>query len=113
MATSVLPSPVFISAIALFVQDHAADQLDVKRSQAEHAARGFAGNGEGRDQQVVERLAVGQLLAELDGLGSQRFVGERLGLRLQRVDRIDLGLVGPRHGDRSMSRRFCGRCRRD
>ncbi len=56
------------------MQDHAADQLDVKRSQAEHAARGFAHDGKGRDQNVVERLAVGEQLAEFDRLGRELLV---------------------------------------
>ncbi len=48
------------------MQDHAADQLYVKRSQAEHAAGAFAHDRKGRNEQIVERLAVRQLLAKLD-----------------------------------------------
>ena len=43
--------------------------------QAERALGGLADHGEGRDQQVVERRAVGELLAELGGLGAQLVVG--------------------------------------
>ena len=53
------------------VQHHAADQLYVKRPQAERALGGLAHHREGRDQQAVEGGAGGQLLAELGGLGAQ------------------------------------------
>ena len=77
------------------MQDDAADQLDVKRSQAERPPRAFAGNGKSRDQQVVQRLAISQLLAELNGLGSQGLIGKRFGFSFQGVDGIDLGFVAP------------------
>ena len=44
------------------VEHHAADQLDVERPHAERALGGLAHHREGRDQQVVERRAVGELL---------------------------------------------------
>ena len=44
------------------VQHHAADQLDVEVPHVQHAAAGFADDGEGLGQQVVERLAVGEAL---------------------------------------------------
>ena len=47
-----------------FVQDHAADQLHVEMALAERALGGFAHGGEGRHQNVVERLAFGELLLE-------------------------------------------------
>jgi hypothetical protein len=47
------------------VQHHAADQLHVVMAHAEHAARGFAADGEGFGQQLVERFAVGDALLEL------------------------------------------------
>ena len=49
----------------------------------------LAHGGEGRHQDVVERLAVGDLLLEVVGARAQRVVGERLELRLERVDRVD------------------------
>ena len=58
----------------------------------EEAAARLAAGGERLDQQVVERLARGQPLAELGGLAAQLLVGHRLELRLQGVDRVDLGL---------------------
>ena len=45
------------------VQHHAADQLHVEMALAEGALGRLAHGGEGRHQQVVERLAVGELLA--------------------------------------------------
>ncbi len=50
------------------VQHHAADQLHVEVPHVEHAASGLAHDGEGFDEQIVERLAVGDALAELVGL---------------------------------------------
>ena len=76
-----------------FVQDHAADQLDIERPQPKRTPRGFAGNGEGRNQEVVQRLAVCQLLAEFHGLCSQRFVGKRFGFCFKGIDGSHLGLV--------------------
>ena len=53
---------------------------------AERAFGCLADHGEGFDQQIVEGLALGQALAELDGLGAQGVVGELLERRLQRID---------------------------
>ena len=75
------------------VQHHAADQLDVEMALAERALGGLAHGGEGRNQDVVERLAVGELLAEFGGAGLQRLVGQRGDLGLQRVDGVDAGLI--------------------
>ena len=68
------------------VEHGAADQLDVEVPHVEHAAAGFADDGEGFGQQVVEDLAVGEPLAELGGLAAQLRVGQRLNRRLQGVD---------------------------
>ena len=75
------------------VQHHAADQLDVEMALAEGALGRLAHGGEGRNQKVVERLAVGDLGAEFGGAGLQRLVGERGDLGLQRVDGVDAGLI--------------------
>ena len=68
------------------VQHHAADQLHVEVPHVQHAPAGFADDGEGFDEQIVERFAVGDALAELDGLGAELLVGQRLDLRLERAD---------------------------
>ena len=65
---------------AAFVQDHAADQLHVEMALAERALGGLAAGRERRHQDVVERLAVGELLPELVGARAQRLVGELLQL---------------------------------
>ena len=52
------------------------------------AAAGFAHHGEGLDQQIVERFAVGEPLAELDGFGGEILIGEALHLRLEIVDHV-------------------------
>ena len=74
-----------------FVQDHAADQLDVEMALAEHALAGLADGGESRHQKIVERHAFGELLLELVGTGAQRLVGQRFELLLKRVDRSTRG----------------------
>ncbi len=54
---------------AAIVKDHAADELDVERAHAEHAARRFADRGEGRDEHIVESGAIGEVGLELLGAG--------------------------------------------
>ena len=76
-----------------FVQDHAADELHVEVPLAERALRRLAHRREGIRQKGLERRAVGDLLAELVGLGAQLRVAQPLVLRLQSVDRVDHGLV--------------------
>lgn len=75
------------------VQHHAADELDVEMALAERALGGLAHSGEGRHQDVVERLAVGELLLEFGGARLQGLVGEFGDFRFQRVDGVDAGLV--------------------
>ena len=58
------------------VQHHAADQLDVEMAHVEDAAAGLADHGEGFDQKVVERGALGDSLFEFDGFGGQIDIGE-------------------------------------
>ena len=78
------------------VQDHAADQLHVVVPHAEEPPARLAHGGEGLDQDVVERLARVQPLAELDGLAAQlarSISGWYFGF--QGVDRVDLRLQPP------------------
>ncbi len=58
------------------VQDHAADQLHVEMAHVEDAAAGFADHGEGFDQEVVERGALGDSFFEFNGFGGQVDIGE-------------------------------------
>ena len=76
------------------VQHHAADQLHVEMPLAERALGGLADGGEGRHQQVVERVPIGELLAERVGAGPQLGVGQALELRLEHVDGLDRGAIG-------------------
>ena len=85
------------------VQHHAADHLHVEVAHADHAPASFADDGEGFGQEVVERgffgggdlFGVGEAVdglgdagLELDGLGAELLVGERLrGF----VEAVDLG----------------------
>ncbi|MCY1223428.1 hypothetical protein D9M72_355530 [compost metagenome] len=75
------------------VQDHAADELNVEGTQAEHAAGGFASNSKSRYQQVIERLAVGELLAEFHGLGGECLIRQSLHIGFKSVDGIHPDLV--------------------
>ena len=54
------------------VQHDAAHELHVEGPQAEHPLGRLAHDGERLVEQVVERLAGGQALAELGRLGAQR-----------------------------------------
>ena len=58
------------------VEDHAADELHVVVAHPERAPAGLAADGEGLDEDVVERRAVVELLLELGGLGLELGVGE-------------------------------------
>ena len=68
------------------VQDHAADQLHVEVALAQRPLGRLAHGGEGLGQQIVERFALIEALAKLDGLASQLLVGELDHLWLKRVD---------------------------
>ena len=89
VATSVLPSPVLISAMRPECSTAPADQLHVVVPLADRAPRSLAHGGERLGQQVVERLAGQRAAAELGGLVAQRLVGQRLVLGLERVDLVD------------------------
>ena len=56
------------------VQHRAADQLDVEMPHVEDAASGLANDGERLGHQVVERLAIGQPLAEFRRLGAKLLI---------------------------------------
>jgi hypothetical protein len=73
---------------AALVQDHAADQLHVEMPLAERALGRLAHRREGRDQDIVEGLAVGQLAFEIVGARPQRLVGQGFQLLFQRVDGV-------------------------
>ncbi len=68
------------------MQGHAAHQLHVEVALPQHPPGPFAHHGEGLDQQVVEGLALGQPLTELDGLVPQSVVAQGLHIGLERTD---------------------------
>ena len=76
-----------------FVQDHAADQLHVEMALAERALAGLAHGREGRHQDVVERLAVGDLFLELLGARAQLPRRRASRARFERVDRVHARLI--------------------
>ena len=77
------------------MEDDAAHQLHVEMALAERALGRLAHRGEGLDQEVVERLAVGQPLAERAVRAAQLGVVEQLDdLRLERVDLVDRARPG-------------------
>ena len=68
------------------VQGHAANQLHIEVTHAEHAQTGLAYGGERLGQHVVEVFTTVKSLAELDGLRSQLLIGKRLHRRLEFAD---------------------------
>ena len=68
------------------VQDHAALELHVEVALAQGPLGRLAHGREGFRQQIVERFALGQALAELGGLAAELFVREFDHLRLEGVD---------------------------
>ena len=77
-----------------FMQRDAADQLHVEVAHLEHALAALAHHGKGLGQQLFERLALRQALAEFIGLGAQRVVVQSLELRLQLIDLLRGAPVG-------------------
>ena len=69
------------------VEDDAADELDVEVPHVQHAAAGFAHDGERFGDQVVERRRrLASRCAELGGLASELVVGQALGLGFLGID---------------------------
>jgi len=75
------------------MQHHAADQLHVEMAHAEHAPRRFPHRGESGHQKIVQRLAGGELGAELDRPGAQLLVAEGGHFRLQGIDGLNGGAI--------------------
>ena len=76
-----------------FVQHDAADQLHVEMPLAERALGRLAHGGEGRNQNVVQGLAIGELFAEFSRARLQRLVRKCRDLGLQGIDGVDAGLI--------------------
>ncbi|OIQ69527.1 hypothetical protein GALL_488700 [mine drainage metagenome] len=75
------------------VEHHAANQLHVEMPLSERALGRLADGGEGRNQNIVERLALGESFSEFGGTRLQRLVRKCRQLALQGVDGIDPGLI--------------------
>ena len=73
-----------------FMQDQAADQLNIEMTLLERTLRGLPNGGEGWRHEIVQRLAGRELGPQLGGLRQELVVGQRLELGLQRIDRRDL-----------------------
>ncbi len=71
------------------VQHDAADELDIEMALTQGAPGRLAHGGERLGQDVIQILAVFKPRPKLVGLGAKLGVGERLELRLQRVDALD------------------------
>ena len=72
---------------AALVLHHAADQLHIEMALAERAPGRLAHRGESRNQQILQRLAVGDLLPEHGGAAPQCLVAQRFHFRLKGIDR--------------------------
>src|SRR5690348_3308210 len=88
-----------------FVQDHAADELDVEMAHAEFAAASFANEGEGRDEYGLERVLEPHAIIGVLEVGAFEFGGD-LGLQLGSLDAeifvgepLHFGLEGVDGGD--------------
>ena len=71
------------------VQRHAAHDLHVEVTLTEHPPCGFSDHGERLDQQVVKRLALSDALLELNCLGLELLIAERLHSGLELIDQRD------------------------
>ena len=75
------------------VENHAADELNVKGAHPEHALGGFANDRKGFDHELVGRRTLGDAIAEFLGLALKLGVRELFHLRLELIDRLDLAAV--------------------
>ena len=72
------------------VEDDPAHHLDVEQADVHGALEGFPDRRVGLEEDLLERLAVGYTLPELDGLAGELLVGELLELGLERGDVLRL-----------------------
>ncbi len=87
------------------MKSDATDQLDVVVPHPEDALTSFANNGESLGKNVIEGFAIGEALAELDGLRGQLFIRKRLQLWFPPVD-------GSHESDGELSSRVRVWCRK-
>ena len=89
VATSVLPSPVFISEMLPWCRTTPPSICTSKWRMPRRRLRGLAADRERLRQDVVQRLAVGQALPELRRLRGELVVGEGLDLLFPLVHFVD------------------------
>ena len=77
------------------MEHHPADQLHVVVPHPEIAFPRLAADGEGLNQQVVERLPGSQPAPEFSRLAPELSIGHRLVARFERIDRFDLRFQPP------------------
>ena len=77
------------------MEHHPADQLHVIVPHPEIALSRLAADGEGLDQQVIERLSGSEPAPEFGRLAAQLSIGHRLVSRFERIDRFDLRFQPP------------------
>ncbi len=77
-----------------FMQHHAADELNIEMTLAQHAPRGFAHRRKGGDENIVERLALGERGAEFIGPGAQLRIGQPAHFGFEFIDGRDLRPIG-------------------
>ena len=65
------------------------DDLHIDMAWPEGAPRGVPTECDGLGLDLIERCAIGHLLPELAGPGSQLVVAEQLGRRFERIDSLD------------------------
>ena len=68
------------------IQHHTADHLHIEVTHAKHSRRGLTHNSESFRQQVVQRFALLEPVAEFLSLRLQLIIGELLQLRFQLID---------------------------
>ena len=73
-----------------FMQNEAADHLNVEMTLLERALRRLSHGGKSGRHEIVQRLARGELGAKLGGLRQELLVAQGLELGLERIDRRDL-----------------------
>ena len=75
------------------IEHHAADQLHVEVTHAEHAPGSFAHHGEGFRQKLVGRRSLGDAVAEFLRLSLEFGIRKRLDGRFKLIDLRHLALI--------------------
>ena len=90
------------------MQDDTADHLHVVMAQAEYTLARFAHHGKRFGQDLIQRLALAQALAEFDGFCFQRVIIQCLHLWFERIDFADRFAVLLDQAFVTGAKNFCG-----